>query len=148
MELLRGRDGIDGRDGEKGDIGPPGAQGERGVTGPLGPVGEKGEQSDPGMRGSLGEPGLQGPPGGGAIYTRWGWTTCLTDQGTQLLYAGRAGGTHRGQQTFCVCLIILTISSTRVEYKELLILGQQHSLLLLSHCAMVSPVLHMMMRKN
>ena len=46
------------------------------------------------MRGSQGEPGLQGPQAGGAVYTCWGRTTCPTGQGTQLLYAGRAGGTH------------------------------------------------------
>ena len=46
------------------------------------------------MRGSQGEPGVQGPPAGGAVYTRWGRTNCSTDQGTQLLYAGKAGGTH------------------------------------------------------
>ena len=63
------------------------------MAGPRGPVGEKGAQGDPGVRGSRGEPGLQGPPAGGAD-TRWGQTTCPTDQGTQLLYAGRAGGTH------------------------------------------------------
>ena len=38
--------------------------------------------------------GPQGPPTGCATYTRWGRTTCPTTQGTQLLYAGRAGGTH------------------------------------------------------
>ena len=96
MEVLRGRDGRDGRDGEKGDTGPPGAQGERGVAGPRGPVGEKGERGDPGLKGSRGELGVQevqGPPAGGAVYTRWGRTTCPTGQGTQLLYAGRAGAT-------------------------------------------------------
>ena len=88
MEVLRGRDGRDGRDG---DTGPPGAQGERGVAGPRGPVGEKGERGDSCERGE----GLHGPPAGGAVYTRWGRTTCPTGQGTQLLYAGRAGGTPR-----------------------------------------------------
>ena len=62
-----GRDGRDGRDGEKGMHGDPGPQG---VQGP------------------------PGPPTGGVTYTRWGRTTCPTIQGTQLLYAGRAGGTH------------------------------------------------------
>ena len=36
-----------------------------------------------------------GPPGpttGGAVYTRWGRTTCPNTTGTQLLYAGRAAG--------------------------------------------------------
>ena len=48
---------------------------------------------DQGLRGAVGETGLQGPPAGGAVYTRWGRTTCPTDQGTTLLYSGRAAGT-------------------------------------------------------
>ena len=92
MEVLRGRDGRDGRDGEKGEMGPPGVEGERGVAGPPGPVGEKGMHGDPGLRGAVGEPGLQGPPARGAVYTRWGRTTCPTVQGSHLLYSGRAGG--------------------------------------------------------
>ena len=50
---------------------------------------------NPGVRGVQGEPGLQGLSGGGAVYTRWGRTTCPTDQGTELLYSGRAGGTSK-----------------------------------------------------
>ena len=46
------------------------------------------------MRGDTGLRGPPGPPTGGVTYTRWGRTTCPTTQGTQLLYAGRAGGTH------------------------------------------------------
>ena len=101
MEVLRGRDGG------KGEMGPPGAQGERGMAGPRGPVGEKGARGDPGVSGGRGEPGVQGPPAGGAVYTRWGRTTCPTDQGTQLLYAGRAGGTpqeHKGGAANYLCL--------------------------------------------
>ena len=79
-------------------MGPPGGQGERGMAGPRGPVGEKGARGDPGVSGGRGEPGVQGPPAGGAVYTRWGRTTCPTGQGTQLLYAGRAGGTPRGHK--------------------------------------------------
>ena len=115
MEVLRGRDGRDGRDGvkgEKGDVlssgvkgehgemglpGPPGVKadpGVQGIVGPRGPAGEKGMHGDPGLRGPQGEQGSQGPVTGGVIYTRWGRTTCPTDQGTQLLYSGRAGGTH------------------------------------------------------
>ena len=107
MEVLRGRDGRDGRDGEKGEVGSPGAQGERGVAGPRGPVGEKGMHGDPGLRGDQGEIGLQGPPAGGAVYTRWGRTACPTDQGTTLLYSGRAGGTrydHKGGAANYLCL--------------------------------------------
>ena len=71
------------------------------------PVGEKGGRGNAGVRGSRGEPGLLGPPAGGAVYTRWGRTTCPTDQGTQLLYAGRAGAAHwqhKGGATNYLCL--------------------------------------------
>ena len=37
----------------------------------------------------------QGPPTGGTTYIRWGRTTCPSGNGTELLYSGRAGGTHR-----------------------------------------------------
>ena len=70
IEILRGRDGRDGRDGE------PGPRGERGMKG---------------------DPGAQGPPGprsGGVTYIRWGRTTCPDTEGTELVYAGRAAGTH------------------------------------------------------
>ena len=48
-----------------------------------------------GERGFAGDRGLPGPPGpsmGGAVYTRWGRTTCPNITGTQLVYAGRAAG--------------------------------------------------------
>ena len=69
IELLRGRDGLpglNGRQGEKGD------RGERGDRGPAGPP---------------------GPNSGGLVYTRWGRITCPSTPGTELLYAGRVGGT-------------------------------------------------------
>ena len=89
---MRGRDG---RDGENGEQGLQGLQGKQGIVGPRGPVGEKGMHGDTGLRGPQGEQGPQGPVTGGVIYTRWGGTTCPTDQGTQLLYSGKAGGTHK-----------------------------------------------------
>ena len=111
MEVLRGRDGRDGRDGKSGPVGRPGekgeqgesvrGEGERGIVGPQGPIGisgpqgamgEKGLQGSPGLPGPQGEQGAQGPPTGGAVYTRWGRTTCPSDQGTELVYSGRAGG--------------------------------------------------------
>ena len=64
-------------------------------------------QGEQGLRGAVGETGLQGPPAGGAVYTRWGRTTCPTDQGTTLLYSGRAGGTrldHKGGAANYLCL--------------------------------------------
>ena len=39
-------------------------------------------------------PGPPGPTTGGVVYTRWGKTTCPSTSGTQLLYAGRAAGSH------------------------------------------------------
>ena len=74
VEVLRGRDGRDGRDGAKG---------------------EKGMRGDPGLPGPQGQRGAQGPPTGGTTYIRWGRTTCPSGNGTELLYSGRAGGTHR-----------------------------------------------------
>ena len=67
IELLRGRDGLPGLTGQQGD------KGERGERGPVGPP---------------------GPIRGGLVYTRWGRTTCPSTPRTELLYAGRAGGTH------------------------------------------------------
>ena len=101
MEVVRGIDGRDGKhgvNGEKGEqglLGTQGLQGKQGIVGPRGPVGEKGMCGDPGLLGPQGEQGPQGPATGGVIYTRWGRTTCPTDQGTQLLYSGKAGGTRR-----------------------------------------------------
>ena len=72
VELLRGRDGLPGRDcvpcrdGMKGPPGPPGPQGK------VGPA---------------------GPKSGGAIYTRWGKSTCPGISGTEEVYSGLTGGT-------------------------------------------------------
>ena len=83
IEILRGRDGRDGRDG---------VQGPRGVMGPAGPT------------------GAQGPPGprsGGVTYIRWGRTTCPDTEGTELVYAGRAAGSHytyKGGTSDYLCL--------------------------------------------
>ena len=82
LEILRGRDGRDGLQG------PPGDKGDKGDTGPVGLTGPKGDQ------------GLHGPPGlsaGGAIYTRWGRTTCPETPGTELVYEGLAGGSDFNQ---------------------------------------------------
>ena len=83
IEVLRGRDGRDGRDG---------------VPGPRGPQGQRGEQ------------GLAGPPGprnGGVVYTRWGKNSCPNVTGTELVYAGRAGGSwfsHTGGGANYLCM--------------------------------------------
>ena len=89
IEVLRGRDGRDGRDGVPG---PPGAQGQRGEQG------QKGEQ------GAAGPPG---PRNGGVVYTRWGKKSCPSVTGTQLVYAGRAGGSwwsHMGGGANYLCM--------------------------------------------
>ena len=82
-----------------GDGGPPGAHGPAGLPGPLGPVGVSGQKGTQGPQGPLGPPGLQGPQGPqgppfncGQTYVRWGRTTCAENQGTELVYSGRAGG--------------------------------------------------------
>ena len=54
-----------------------------------------------GEPGPMGPPGPQGPPGplnGGLVYTRWGRTTCPSTSGTQLVYSGRAAGSHWGHK--------------------------------------------------
>ena len=80
LEILRGCDGQDGL---------PGKDGQQGKTGEKGGQGEKGEQ------GNKGDTGMQGPAGqSGVVYTRWGRTTCPSGQGTELVYSGRAGGSH------------------------------------------------------
>ena len=79
VQLLQGRDGRDGLPG------PAGRDGENGHPGMQGAVGVQGE---PGPRGS------PGPVSGGVVYTRWGKSSCPDIPGTQLLYAGTAGGSH------------------------------------------------------
>ena len=83
VELLQGRDG---RDGIPGPSGPPGAAGKNG---------EHGEKGDPGIQGPQGRPG---PKSGGVTYIRWGRTTCPGTTGTELVYAGRLGGSWYNQK--------------------------------------------------
>nr|CAC81019.1 Col protein [Suberites domuncula] len=101
-----GRDGQPGSPGSDGQSGSPGRDGRDGLTGPQGVIGEPGPANGPqgprGLQGTRGEPGSQGPAGqpgptsGGVVYTRWGKSTCPSVAGTQLVYAGRAGGSeHR-----------------------------------------------------
>ena len=100
-EVLRCRDGRDGQDGL------PGLAGRDGRDGRDGKDGEVGERGEPGIRGPPAQPGLPGDPGepgrpglsiAGTVYTRWGRTTCPNTPGTELVYAGRAGGTHHNTQ--------------------------------------------------
>ena len=68
------------------------------MPGPRGPQGQRGEQ------------GVAGPPGprnGGVVYTRWGKTSCPNVTGTELVYAGRAGGSlfrHMGGGANYLCM--------------------------------------------
>ena len=107
-----GATGPPGEKGGQGTAGPsglPGPQGPSGISGPRGPVGGKGDCGSPGLPGPQGrqgaqgadglpgpqgEQGAQGPPTGGAVYTRWGSTSCPSGQETELVYSGRAGGSH------------------------------------------------------
>ncbi|XP_066301220.1 uncharacterized protein [Branchiostoma lanceolatum] len=86
--------GPAGSNGDPGPPGPRGVRGERGETGtpgklgPHGPEGEKGEKGAPGEKGNQGAEGF----GGGAMYIRWGRTSCPEGTGTETVYSGRAGG--------------------------------------------------------
>ena len=48
------------------------------------------------MKGEPGPPGppSSGPSSGGVTYVRWGRTICPNTTGTELVYAGRAAGSH------------------------------------------------------
>ena len=83
IEVLRGRDGRDGRDGVPGPHGPRGQRGDQGVAGP------------------------PGPRNGGVVYIRWGKTSCPNVTRTELVYAGRAGGSwwsHTGGGANYLCM--------------------------------------------
>ena len=83
IEVLRGRDGRDGRDGVPGPRGPQGQRGEQGVAGP------------------------PGPRNGGVVYIRWGKSSCPNVTGTEVVYAGRAGGSwfrHTGGGANYLCM--------------------------------------------
>ena len=78
----------------------------RGITGCTGEPGTPGRDGKDGEKGDQGDPGLAGPPGppgptnttGGAVYIRWGRTTCPSTPGTELVYAGRAAGSEYSQR--------------------------------------------------
>ena len=89
IDLLRGKPGRDGLPGRDGTHGEQGLQGEKGMKG------------DPEIQ------GLLGPRAAGVTYTRWGRTTCPEVSGTELVYAGRAAGTHyshKGGAADYICL--------------------------------------------
>jgi len=78
-----------------GNQGPPGSKGEGrdGRDGRDGPRGDKGDQGLTGLKGDQGLTGPKGEPAGGLVYVRWGHDSCPSN-GAQLLYKGRAGGSH------------------------------------------------------
>ncbi|XP_067944987.1 collagen alpha-2(IX) chain-like [Watersipora subatra] len=86
---VAGRDGRDGVNGEKGDDGRDGRDGLPGEKGAVGSPGVAGMPGNDGEKGDSGEPGPKGESGetrGGAVYTRWGRTTCGSD--AVLIYQG------------------------------------------------------------
>ena len=126
VEVLRGRDGRDGHDGLPGPAGRdglPGPAGKEGRDGRDGKDGEVGETGEPGIRGPPGLDGNQGPPGpngpssGGVVYTRWGRTTCPDTPGTELVYAGRAGGTHYNTQGGAANYLCLPETPDYLQYQ-------------------------------
>ena len=55
----------------------------------------RGRDGLPGLQGPAGPPGPQGPPGplsGGAVYTRWGKSSCPSTAGTEMIYSGITAG--------------------------------------------------------
>ena len=89
-----GLTGRDGRDGVPGSQGVAGRDGRDGVPGPRGVAGRDGKTGPQGMKGDTGPQGLPGPRSGGVTYVRWGRTTCPDTEGTEVVYTGRAAGTH------------------------------------------------------
>ena len=85
IQILQGQDGRDG------------------IPGPPGPAGTPGRDDNNGKndnKGDKGEFGPQGPPGprnGGVVFTRWGRTTCPITHDTEILYKGKAAGSHYDQ---------------------------------------------------
>ncbi|XP_066283038.1 short-chain collagen C4-like [Branchiostoma lanceolatum] len=92
-----------GPKGDTGSPGPPGGRGEKGEAGrpgklgPYGPEGQKGEKGSPGQKGSHGSQGAEAF-GGGAVYIRWGRTSCEEGTGTETVYSGFAGGAYYNQK--------------------------------------------------
>ena len=110
VEVLRGRDGRDGHDGLPGSPGKDGKDGKDGRDGRDGKDGEVGERGEPGI------PGPPGPSSGGVVYTRWGRTTCPDTPGTELVYAGRAGGSRHNAQGGAANYLCMPENPDYLEY--------------------------------
>ena len=105
----KGEAGVPGETGQKGETGPigfagqkgdTGSTGEQGVRGPSGSVGTKGEKGGTGSRGPAGPAGPPGPgtnTASGAVYTRWGSSSCPNVTGTERVREGRAGKVDHDQ---------------------------------------------------
>ncbi|CAH1773339.1 unnamed protein product [Owenia fusiformis] len=110
-----GRDGLPGRDGIAGRDGKDGSNGhglsEEHVTKLMDTFRQDESRNvSTGIQGSPGPPGPRGPPGiggpaGGAVYVRWGRTTCPVNR--EKLYSGIMGlshYTHTGSGSNYLCL--------------------------------------------
>ena len=123
MTILVGMDGVPGSDGRDG---PEGRDGEKGVQGPQGErgsIGAEGEQGKPGLIGDHGPAGPQGRQGSlgptsewGAVYTRWGRTSCIRGIGTELVYKGRAGGSWYNDRNGAANYLCLPDEPVYLEY--------------------------------
>lgn len=65
---------------------------------------------------------------GGVVYTRWGRITCPNTPGTELVYAGRVGGTHYlvkggGANLLCMTDYPEYVLPHRVEVKDYTYIG-------------------------
>ncbi|KAK2167947.1 hypothetical protein LSH36_22g10014 [Paralvinella palmiformis] len=110
-----------GVSGPTGPRGLPGLCCPPGPPGPMGPPGPRGPPVRPGIEGPrgqglMGQTGPRGPPGematerstdaGGAVYTRWGRTSCPRPD-VELIYSGSVGGsshTHSGSGANYLCM--------------------------------------------
>ncbi|XP_035673089.1 collagen alpha-3(IV) chain-like [Branchiostoma floridae] len=89
-----------GPKGDTGSPGPRGVRGEKGEAGRPGKMGPHGREGQKGEKGSTGQKGSQGTEafGGGAVYIRWGRTSCKEGVGTVTVYSGFAGGARFNQK--------------------------------------------------
>ena len=117
----RGEQGEVGSQGGKGNKGLTGAQGPKGNIGPRGPVGQKGDRGNPGPSGPQGPQGIKGAQTGGAVYVRWGRTVCPSEQGTELVYSGKAGGTYYSHSGGAANIICMPNDPNHLQYES----GQQ-----------------------
>ena len=112
---ISGLPGLVGEKGIRGDPGLSGLRGNKGSSGPRGATGEKGQRGDPGLPGPQGD---MGQSTGGTTYIRWGRTTCPSGNGTELLYSGRAGGTHYGHSGGAANYLCMPDDPDHLQYQS------------------------------